>query len=49
MNHPYLYPDECPWEQDYHDLRALRANQPLTTDTNDKQEDDSDLDFDDPI
>lgn len=29
MNHPYLYPDECPWLPDYHELQALRTGRPL--------------------
>jgi hypothetical protein len=24
MNHPYLYPDEAPWTDDYYELRAIR-------------------------
>lgn len=24
MNHPYLYPDEAPWTEDYEELRAIR-------------------------
>lgn len=24
MNHPYLYPDEAPWTDDYAELRSLR-------------------------
>ena len=27
MNHPYLYPDECPWEPEYDELRRLRNAQ----------------------
>jgi hypothetical protein len=23
MNHPYLFPDEAPWTEDYHELRAI--------------------------
>lgn len=23
MNHPYLYPDEAPWTEDYQELRDL--------------------------
>jgi hypothetical protein len=22
MNHPYLYPDEAPWTEDYRELRS---------------------------
>lgn len=25
MNHPYLYPDEAPWTEDYQELRDIRA------------------------
>lgn len=31
MDHPYLFPDDCPWEQDYHDLRSLRNGYHLDT------------------
>lgn len=24
MNHPYLYPDQAPWTDDYADLQELR-------------------------
>jgi hypothetical protein len=24
MNHPYRYPDEAPWTEDYAELRAIR-------------------------
>lgn len=24
MNHPYLYPDEAEWTDDYRDLQAIR-------------------------
>jgi hypothetical protein len=24
MNHPYLYPDQAPWTDDYYELRAIR-------------------------
>ena len=24
MDHPYLYPDEAPWTEDYQDLMAMR-------------------------
>jgi len=24
MNHPYLYPDEAPWTDDYHELLEIR-------------------------
>lgn len=24
MDHPYLYPDEAPWTEDYFDLIAVR-------------------------
>ncbi len=24
MNHPYLYPDEAPWTDDYYELRQVR-------------------------
>jgi hypothetical protein len=26
MNHPYLYPDEAPWTEEYQDLRELRTH-----------------------
>lgn len=25
MNHPYLYPDEAPWTDDYQELKEIRA------------------------
>lgn len=25
MNHPYMFPDEAPWTEDYHELKALRS------------------------
>jgi hypothetical protein len=24
MNHPYMFPDEAPWTEDYHELREIR-------------------------
>lgn len=24
VNHPYMFPDEAPWTEDYHELKALR-------------------------
>lgn len=24
MNHPYLYPDEAPWTDDYQELKEIR-------------------------
>lgn len=24
MNHPYMYPDQCPWTEDYWELQELR-------------------------
>lgn len=24
MNHPYLYPDEAPWTEDYQELQEIR-------------------------
>ena len=24
MNHPYMFPDEAPWTEEYHELKALR-------------------------
>jgi hypothetical protein len=24
MNHPYMFPDEAPWTEDYHELKALQ-------------------------
>lgn len=29
MNHPYLYPDECPWLQEHHDFMAILRGRPL--------------------
>ncbi len=26
MNHPYLYPDEAPWTDDYYELRQIRSH-----------------------
>jgi hypothetical protein len=26
MNHPYLYPDQAPWTDDYHELIQLRSH-----------------------
>lgn len=25
MNHPYMYPDQAPWTEDYYELKALRT------------------------
>lgn len=25
MNHPYMFPDEAPWTDDYYELKALRS------------------------
>ena len=25
VNHPYMFPDEAPWTDDYHELKALRT------------------------
>ena len=24
MNHPYMYPDQCPWRDEYWELQAIR-------------------------
>ena len=47
MNHPYLYPDECPWLQDYHDFRAILRNRSLLPLSDDDQSIDSPNDYDD--
>jgi len=26
MNHPYLYPDQAPWTDDYHELIQIRSH-----------------------
>ena len=26
MNHPYLFPDEAPWTEDYQELREIRTH-----------------------
>lgn len=39
MNHPYLYPDQCPWLQEYHDLNAILRNRPLPNDEDTSRED----------
>lgn len=48
MNHPYLYPDDCPWLQEYRDLRAISRGNPLEPlpDEDDQHISNSD-DFDD--
>jgi hypothetical protein len=38
MNHPYLYPDEAPWTDDYWELRAIRNTNRLTNDDSDELE-----------
>lgn len=42
MNHPYLYPDEAPWTEDYHDLRAIWRAKHGQYDPENAPEDDSD-------
>jgi hypothetical protein len=32
MNHPYLYPDEAPWTDDYQELRLIRKLRNSTMD-----------------
>lgn len=31
MNHPYLYPDQAPWTDDYYELRQIRTLRNSTT------------------
>ena len=26
MNHPYMYPDQCPWLDDYEELKDAQAS-----------------------
>lgn len=47
MNHPYLYPDECPWLQDHHDLRAILRGRPLPSLPDDHEASATSDDYDD--
>lgn len=42
MNHPYLYPDQAPWTEDYQELRQiLRFKYGIPRDDDDAHESDT--------
>ena len=34
MNHPYMFPDEAPWTEDYYELRNIRMVRYIQQNTN---------------
>lgn len=34
MNNPYLYPDQCEWTEDHHELRHIRKVRYIQQNTN---------------
>lgn len=38
MNHPYLYPDQAPWTEDYQELKEIRERRRYPNSFDDEEE-----------
>jgi len=45
MNHPYLYPDQAPWTDDYHELIDIRRSKHGQVDPENTPDDENDERF----
>lgn len=38
MNHPYMFPDEAPWTEDYYELKEIRSQRQFPRAFDDEEE-----------